>query len=190
MNVSSSRLILLVGLLLSLPSQVPAQQPAPQAEQKQAQPAQPAETPVSTAPTIAVDARLVNLPVVVRDKKGALIQNLTKNDFTLQVDGHTQTIRYFDKDTNLPLILVLHVDTSPASVMSSRRSASASSIFLDQTLSTPKKIRLLLFNPSPTGSESPAGPHLFPAKATGSAQGTRYPGLQLRFWLWLLERSQ
>ena len=62
----------------------------------------PAAKPASTAPTIAVDARLVNLPVVVRDKKGALIQNLTKDDFTLQVDGQPQTIRYFDKDTNLP----------------------------------------------------------------------------------------
>src|ERR1700730_11674858 len=72
----------------------------------------PDQTPASTAPPIAVDARLVNLPVVVRDKKGALIQNLTKDDFALQVDGKPQPIRYFDKDTNLPLILGLLVDTS------------------------------------------------------------------------------
>src|SRR4030081_1477000 len=68
--------------------------------------------PSSTAPTLSVDARLVNLPVVVRDKKGALIQNLTRDDFVLQVDGKPQTIRYFDKDTNLPLTLGLLVDTS------------------------------------------------------------------------------
>ncbi len=93
----------------------------------------------STAvPTLAVDARLVNLPVVVRDKKGALVQNLSKDDFTLQVDGKPQTIRYFDKDTNLPLTLGLMVDTSQSqrSVLDEERTAS--STFLDQMLTNPK----------------------------------------------------
>ena len=92
----------------------------------------------ATAPTIAVDARLVNLPVVVRDKKGALIQNLTKDDFTLQVDGKPQTIRYFDKDTNLPLTLGLLVDISQSqrNVLDEERTASGT--FLDQMLTNPK----------------------------------------------------
>src|SRR3984885_2795153 len=100
--------------------------------------APPDGSPSTTVPTIAVDARLVNLPVVVRDKKGALIQNLTKDDFTLQVDGKPQTIRYFDKDTNLPLTLGLMVDTSQSqrSVLDEERTAS--STFLDQMLTNPK----------------------------------------------------
>jgi VWFA-related protein len=98
----------------------------------------PDQTPASTAPTLAVDARLVNLPVVVRDKKGALIQNLTKDDFTLQVDGKPQTIRYFDKDTNLPLTLGLLVDTSLSQREVIDEERSASSVFLDQMLTTPK----------------------------------------------------
>jgi VWFA-related protein len=98
----------------------------------------PEPSPSSTAGTIAVDARLVNLPVVVRDKKGALIQSLTKDDFTLQVDGKPQTIRYFDKDTNLPLTLGLLVDTSQSqrSVLDEERTAS--STFLDQMLTGAK----------------------------------------------------
>jgi hypothetical protein len=96
------------------------------------------QTPASTAPTIAVDARLVNLPVVVRDKKGALIQNLTKDDFILQVDGKPQTIRYFDKDTNLPLTLGLLVDTSLSQREVIDEERTASSTFLDQMLTTPK----------------------------------------------------
>jgi VWFA-related protein len=95
-------------------------------------------SPTSTAPTIAVDARLVNLPVVVRDKKGALIQNLTKDDFILQVDGKPQTIRYFDKDTNLPLILGLLVDTSRSQRGVLDEERTASSTFLDQMLTAPK----------------------------------------------------
>ena len=76
--------------------------------------------------SLAVDARLVNLPVVVRDKKGALVQNLTKDDFSLQVDGHPEVIRYFDRDTNLPLTLGLLVDTSASQrkVIDDERTAS------------------------------------------------------------------
>ena len=104
----------------------------------QQKPSTPDQTPASTAPTIAVDARLVNLPVVVRDKKGALIQNLTKDDFVLQVDGKPQTIRYFDKDTNLPLTLGLLVDTSASQRDVIDEERTASSTFLDQMLTTPK----------------------------------------------------
>ncbi len=132
MNVYRSiRSLLVAGLLYSFASQLPAQQNSTAA-------ATPDPSPAATAPTLSVDARLVNLPVVVRDKKGALIQNLTKDDFVLQVDNHPQTIRYFDKDTNLPLILGLLVDTSLSqrSVIDEERDAS--SIFLDQMLTTPK----------------------------------------------------
>jgi hypothetical protein len=103
MNASSStRRLLSAGFLVLLTPCLSAQTSASSAAP--AKPAAPA--------TLSVDARLVNLPVVVRDKKGALIQNLSKNDFTLQVDGKPQVIRYFDKDTNLPLSLGLLVDTS------------------------------------------------------------------------------
>ncbi|HMH14491.1 MAG TPA: VWA domain-containing protein [Edaphobacter sp.] len=98
----------------------------------------PAPKPASSPTTIAVDARLVNLPVVVRDKKGALVQNLTKDDFTLQVDGHPQTIRYFDIDANLPLTLGLLVDTSLSQRDVIDEERTASGIFLDQMLKTPK----------------------------------------------------
>ena len=101
--------------------------------------AQTADTklPPATA-TIAVDARLVNLPVVVHDKKGALVQNLSREDFVLEVDGHPQPIRYFDRDRDLPLTLGLLVDTSRsvASVLDDERTASAG--FLEGMLATPK----------------------------------------------------
>jgi VWFA-related protein len=122
----SFRALLLAGLVLV---------PSLRAQQKTSTPD---PSPASTAPTIAVDARLVNLPVVVRDKKGALIQNLTKDDFILQVDGKPQTIRYFDKDTNLPLILGLLVDTSRSQRDVLDEERTASSTFLDQMLTAPK----------------------------------------------------
>ncbi len=87
--------------------------------------------------TLSLAAKLVNLPVVVRDKKGALVQNLSKDDFVLSVDGKPQVIRYFDKDSNLPLTLGLLVDVSQSqrSVLDQERTAS--SAFLDNMLKSP-----------------------------------------------------
>ncbi|WP_213807597.1 VWA domain-containing protein [Granulicella sp. dw_53] len=119
----SVRPLLFSGLFFCLPLLLPAQDSSTKP--------QPATT------TLSVDARLVNLPVVVRDKKGALVQNLTKDDFVLRVDNNPQTIRYFDHDANLPLILGLLVDTSQSqrSVLDDERTSS--SAFLDEMLTSP-----------------------------------------------------
>src|SRR5437016_2095494 len=87
-----------------------------------------------TAATIAVDVKVVTLPVTVRDKHGKIVRDLTKDDFTLQEDGHPQTIRYFSQEANLPLTLGLLVDTSRSqtNVLDAERNASRS--FLDQML--------------------------------------------------------
>jgi VWFA-related protein len=131
----------LTALLLGLfapGSRAHAQAAAPGPVASSAAPAAATSTAANTPNTLSVDARLVNLPVVVRDKKGALVQNLTKEDFSLQVDGHPQVIRYFDKDTNLPLTLGLLVDTSPSqrNVIDDERAASFT--FLDQMLTIDK----------------------------------------------------
>jgi VWFA-related protein len=87
-----------------------------------------------TAATIAVDVKVVTLPVTVRDKHGKIVRDLTKDDFTLQEDGRPQTIRYFSQEANLPLTLGLLVDTSRSqtNVLEAERNASRS--FLDQML--------------------------------------------------------
>ena len=130
MNASCcARGVLLSGLICFLLPCLPAQQ-------KPAASASPNQNPVSSTPPD--DARLVSLPVVVRDKKGALIQSLTKDDFTLQVDGKPQTILSFDKNTSLPLSLGLLVDSSlsQSKLIDEERSAAGS--FLDQMLTTAK----------------------------------------------------
>jgi len=93
---------------------------------------------VATAPTLSVDARLVNVPVVIRDKKGALVQNLAKENFLLQVDGTPQMIRYFNIDTDLPLTLGLLVDTSMSQRNAIEEEQKASTGFLDDMLNGPK----------------------------------------------------
>ena len=55
---------------------------------------------------------VVNVLVSVHDKQGQTVRGLTANDFTLDEDGHPQTIRYFAQQFDLPLTLGLLVDTS------------------------------------------------------------------------------
>jgi hypothetical protein len=70
--------------------------PAPRAQSQKPRPVE--EEPA----TIKVDVDVVNILCSVRDKKGALIGNLTKDDFTLIEDGKPQTIKYFERETDLP----------------------------------------------------------------------------------------
>src|SRR5208282_5666417 len=87
---------------------------------------------------IILDVNAVSLLATVRDKKGDIIRNLTKDDFALEQDGKPQTITYFAKESDLPLTLGLLVDTS----MSQRRvldqERAASRTFLDQVLRVDK----------------------------------------------------
>ena len=55
---------------------------------------------------------VVSVLVNVRDKNGKIIHDLTKDDFTLEEDGHVQTITYFAQQADTPLTLGLLVDTS------------------------------------------------------------------------------
>ena len=89
----------------------------------------------SAASTLHTEARLVSVPVVVRDKKGALVKGPDQErTFALAVDGKGQTIRYFDLDKDAPLVLGLLVDTSMSqrAVLDDERVASTA--FLEQML--------------------------------------------------------
>ncbi len=63
-------------------------------------------------PTIKVDVDVVNILFNVRDKHSGLIGNLTKDDFTLFEDGKQQDIKYFNRETDLPLTIGLLIDVS------------------------------------------------------------------------------
>jgi len=72
----------------------------------------PPAAPEETAPTISVEVNLVNILASVHDKHGALVGNLTKDDFTVLEDGKPQTIKYFARETDLPLTIGLLIDVS------------------------------------------------------------------------------
>ncbi len=91
-----------------------------------------------------MDARLVTLPVTVRDKKGKIVTGLTKEDFDLQEDGRPETIKYLTLDTHLPLTLGLAVDTSESLRDALDQERAASKAFFEAMLTAPNDKAFLL----------------------------------------------
>jgi VWFA-related protein len=105
---------------------------------------QPQTAQQSAQAPIAVEVKVVNILATVRDKKGALVSMLGQDDFVVDEDGHTQTITYFARDTDLPLTVGLLVDTggSQRTVISDERDASQA--FLDDILRPDKDKAFLI----------------------------------------------
>jgi len=77
---------------------------------------------------IKVDVDVVNLYCSVRNKQNGLINNLEKGDFDLAEDGKGQTIKYFSKETDMPLTIGLLIDVSGSQrnlIETERRAGSA-----------------------------------------------------------------
>lgn len=87
-----------------------------------------------SAETLKVNVNVVQLFFNVKDKKGALIPGLTKDDFKIFEDGQPQTIKYFAAETNLPLTLGMLIDTSPSQTRVLEMEKEVGGQFLDQIL--------------------------------------------------------
>jgi len=86
--------------------------------------------PQETSSTLKVDVKLVTVFVTVIDEHGAPVASLKKENFTLQEDGREQKLAVFDRESELPLSIVLAIDTSlstrrdlPLELASARRFA-------------------------------------------------------------------
>lgn len=88
--------------------------------------------------------RVVNVFATVRDKKNQIVKDLTQDDFSIEEDGRPQTIKYFARESDLPLTLGLLVDTSGSmrDLIPAERAASYK--FLDQVLREDKDAAFLI----------------------------------------------
>src|ERR1700734_1206078 len=84
--------------------------------------------------TFSTDVKVVNILATVRAKSGQIINDLSKDDFTVTENKRPQEIRYFSRESDLPLTIGLMVDTSMSQtrVLESERAASFQ--FVDQVL--------------------------------------------------------
>jgi VWFA-related protein len=93
-----------------------------------------AQNQAPAKPDLTSVVKVVNVPATVRNKKGELVKNLTKDDFVLTEDDHPQDIKYFVLENDLPITIGLLVDTSLSQrhVLGAERTASYD--FLNQML--------------------------------------------------------
>ena len=73
---------------------------------------QPPDQSQETTETLKINVEVVQLFFNVKDKHGALIPNLAKENFDVFEDGKPQTIKYFKAESDLPLTLGILIDTS------------------------------------------------------------------------------
>jgi VWFA-related protein len=85
-------------------------------------------------PTFSADVNVVSIFATVRDKDGRIVKDLTAEDFVLMEDGVPQKIRYFSRETDLPLTIGLLVDTSRSQTGVLQQERRASRTFLERVL--------------------------------------------------------
>src|SRR4051794_19302713 len=89
----------------------------------------------SQNPTFSTEVKVVNVLATVRNKSGQVVRDLSKEDFVLLENGKPQTIRYFSRESDLPLTVGLLVDTSLSQTRVLENERGASYRFLEQVLS-------------------------------------------------------
>jgi VWFA-related protein len=124
-------------MVFLLPAALPAQQS--NTNQKPADSQQPTET-------LKLNVNIVQLFFNVKDKHGALIPNLTKDDFEVLEDGKPQTIKYFTAESNLPLTLGMLIDSSGSQLRVLDMEKEVGGAFLKQILTDKDLAYVLDFN--------------------------------------------
>jgi hypothetical protein len=125
MKVARSLLVFSLLLLALVPSALaqesaPAAAPAAQQNSGAPQNSNPPANPDNSQPSpdqnklppITITSGLVHLVATVTDKRRAYITDLDQSDFKVLENGIPQQIRFFGRETDLPLRIGLLLDTS------------------------------------------------------------------------------
>jgi Ca-activated chloride channel homolog len=94
---------------------------------------------------IRVDVNLVNVAFTARDGRGALVENLKKDDVELYEDAVAQKIEFFSKSTDLPLTLALIVDVSGSQDQFGKQHEKDLEVFLKEVLGPKDRAFLVCF---------------------------------------------
>lgn len=102
---------------------------------------------VDDTPVIRVDVELVNLFFSVRERKGNYVRGLNAEDFEVLEDGKRQDIKFFARETDLPLTIGLLVDVSRSQERLIETEKRASERFFAQVLRPKDMAFLISFGP-------------------------------------------
>jgi hypothetical protein len=96
---------------------------------------------------LKVDVDIVNILFTVHDKRNGLVGGLQKGDFTVLEDGKEQTIKYFTRETDLPLTIGLLIDVSKSQENMIEPEKRAASKFFSEVLRPKDMAFLISFGP-------------------------------------------
>jgi len=94
---------------------------------------------------IQVDVKLVNVAFSVKDSRGLLIDNLTKDDFEISEDAVPQKVSFFARSQDVPLTLGLIVDDSGSQDHFSKQHEHDLEVFLKDVLGPKDRAFLVCF---------------------------------------------
>jgi Ca-activated chloride channel family protein len=103
---------LLLATLVFIAATDRAQQSAPPSSAQQPGPPPPSENSAQDQGKIIQTVNLVDVLFTVLNRRNKLVPDLEKSDFKISDDKTPQTIRYFSRQTDLPLRIGLLMDTS------------------------------------------------------------------------------
>lgn len=127
----SGRLAAIASVLVLLVAAAPGQfrktnepfRPPPKQEQE-------------TIPSFRSDVRLVPLLATVKDANGALIGDLTRDDFEIYDNGVAQEVAIFETRTEQPLSVSILLDTSLTTAIKLREGRKSVEVFLQSLMSS------------------------------------------------------
>ncbi|HLV94596.1 MAG TPA: VWA domain-containing protein [Candidatus Acidoferrales bacterium] len=95
--------------------------------------------------TIRSDVNLASVSFTVRDARGALVDNLTKDDFEVFEDAVPQKIAFFARSVDVPLTLGLILDASGSQEHFVKKHRQDLQVFLDDVLGPRDRVFLVCF---------------------------------------------
>jgi VWFA-related protein len=123
-----------------------AQQPATQPSGNQKTTDQQSDDSQQPTETLKVNVNVVQVFFNVKDKHGALMPNLVKDDFEISEDSKQQTVKYFTAETNLPLTLGILIDSSGSQLRVLDMEKEVGGAFLKQILTDKDEAFVIDFN--------------------------------------------
>jgi len=104
------------------------------------------QAPAQEDKPLRLDVKLVNIFVNVTDKTGAIVGQLTQDDFKIFEDGRLQKIAHFERQSEMPLNLTLAIDTSSSTFKDRGIEQLAAKKFVHALIRSQDRMSVIQFN--------------------------------------------
>ncbi len=100
--------------------------------------------------SLRVTVRLVNVLATVRDARGGLVRELSREDFEVRDEGQARPIYFFGREADLPLSVALLLDISGSTAKDLKFEQESAARFIRSILRPQDRLALFAFNETVT----------------------------------------